>query len=477
MFPLKRMRLRSDERGSALMAVLGVMAVTAIIGMTITAATINALGVTSSTKASVQALAAAEAGVDVAVSALRTTNGCSTNADGSLTFTPVAGVLIKEILIVPDNMPTGETGACPDADTTSVRITSTGTATSSGVAGANSGDTSTVEVTYSYDDIVVQVPLAGVAVYAYKVDGVLKKFVLSSADNSVATSVMIKTGDVECTNGASIGGDLVLGEGSATLDMCDVAGSVHVSDDASINKSTIGGDVRARGVATITNSTVGGAISSGPAVPAPVVPGWVDIDFDPAQWVAQGYNVVDWAGSCAIDKNNVAWTNLKNYTQPTVVNFLTKCPTTAVTTSNSMDTVTLNTNLVFFAHEFTFDKLYFATTATRTLSFIVPDGTPDGTPTCAPPSGLSGEIWLTNEADFGDTVSAMIYTPCRVYSDRNGFRGQIYGGEIEFGQQAQLTFVPVGVAGVDLAAGVTVPTVTGAELGGFVSRRELAGVG
>src|SRR5687768_16719594 len=60
------LNLRS-ERGSAMVAVLGVMAVTAIIGVTIVTATVNGMAVTSAAKAGIQARAAAEAGIDRAL--------------------------------------------------------------------------------------------------------------------------------------------------------------------------------------------------------------------------------------------------------------------------------------------------------------------------------------------------------------------------------------------------------------------------
>lgn len=467
----KTVRSRND-RGSALIAVIGVMAVGAIIAVTLTAASLNALGVTTSTRASVQSRAAADAGIDVAVSQLRATNGCTADATGRLTFTAVGNVDISDIIIKPDNK-----NGCPDGDTSSLTITSTGVAQAPGVAGASHGDKTTVQVSYSYEDIITQVPLAGVAVYAYTVDGVLKKFQLSSADNSVATSVMIKTGDIECTNGARIGGDLTLGDGSAVLDMCDVAGSIHASKNVSVNKSNIGHDVVAGQLATVTNSTVGGTVQSGPAASAPPVPDWVDVDFDAVQWAARGYTVVDWSGPCAITKSTSAWSALANYTTPTVVNFLTACPSTAVTTSNSMDTVALKTDIVFVGQQFTVNKLYFTAASKHNLTFMVPDKVPDSMPTCAPPAGLTGNITLTNETNFGTNLAAMIYTPCRIYSDRDGFRGQMYGGQVTFMQQATLTFVPVGISGVDLSPGVTVPQVTGAKLGVLQSRRELVGGG
>ncbi|RNE59218.1 hypothetical protein EEJ31_10645 [Cryobacterium tepidiphilum] len=468
-------RRARDDRGSALVAVIGLMAIGAVITLTLTAATLNSLKVTTSTRASVQARAAAEAGIDVAVAQLRTTDACSTDASGHLAFTPVSGVNIQSITISHDG-----TAGCPVETSTSVQIASTGAATAKGVAGASSGDRFTIVETYDYDLIITQVPLDGVAVYAYTVDGTLKKFQLDSDANSVATSVMIKTGDVECTNGASIGGDLVLGNGSAKLDMCDVAGSVHVSKDVTVNKTEVGGDVWAGGLATVTNSTVGGVVQSGAL--SPNVPNWVDVGYDPAHWAAQGYNVVNWTLDCQVAMSAASRAALESYTVPTVVNYLNKCPSTAVTTNNNQSPVPvkLKTDVVFFAKQFSFDKLAFqsATAGTaHTLSFIVPDQTANAARTCAPPAGLTGNISLTNETDFSPDIAAMVYTPCKIISDRNGFRGQLYGGEVEFDQQAQLTFVPVGIPGFDMSAGVTVPKVTGAELGDRLTRLEEPGVG
>ncbi|MDQ4137435.1 MAG: hypothetical protein M3116_01120 [Actinomycetota bacterium] len=479
-----RRRIAADQ-GSAMAAVLGVMAVLLIIAATMTTATVGALRVTSVDRASVQARAAAEAGIDAATAGLRTTNDCHDPAlagvDGSApaaTYRSVAGSTPSFLAAVESfEQATGWRAGCPVSDTTRVRVTSSGTAAAKGVAGATAGDSVTLVALFDYTPIIVQVPQAGSAVYAHKIQGVLKNFELTSSANSVATSVAIKNGDVKCTNGAHIGGDLLLGNGSATLDMCDVTGSVRVTGNASVNKSTIGGDVTATGTGVVTNSAVGGATEFGPTAPLPAIPDWTDVPFDPGFWTGRGYTVVDWTGPCAIDKTTAQWNALATYTTPTVVNFLSKCATAAVTTQSDIGTVELDTDIVFFAHQFTFGKLYFSTDDTgeiRDLTFVVPDSTPNGAPTCAPPSGLSGEVRLTNEADFSSSIAAMVYTPCKIYSDRNGYRGQLYGGEVEFGQQASLTFAPVGIDGIDLTGGATTPVQTGSKLGDRLSLIETA---
>ncbi|WP_241976619.1 MULTISPECIES: hypothetical protein [unclassified Cryobacterium] len=461
-------QVRRGERGSALVAVLGLMIVLAIVTITIGAVTVQAAGTTTSSRAGVQSHAAADAGLDVALARLKTTNGCTTGGNVlTSTVVPIFTSTISYSL----NSGSTWTDACPPNSATHVRITSVGTAEQLGAAGASSGDKSTVQAIYKWVPIIVQVPIDGAAVYANSVDGVLKKFNLSSADNSVATSVMVKTGDVECTNNAKIGGDLILGDGNAKLNACDVAGKIHVNGNVVIDASNVGGSIWATGTVSIAGSTYNSAtVRSGATVPIPAIPNWTDIKWDPAHWTGMGYNIVNWTGSCDISKNNAAgtkWAQIATYITPTVVNFLNACPNNPVTTSNSMDYVALKSNIVLVANEFTFDKLYFSATTARTLTFLVPDDVPNGQPTCIPtaPSTLKGDIYLTNETDFGTNIAAMVYTPCKIRSDRNGFRGQLYGGEAEFNQQASLEFVPVGVQGIDLSGGLTNPVQTGAKLG------------
>jgi hypothetical protein len=482
---MRRLHSQSrDERGSVMIAVIGVLALAAIIAVTVSVATIGAMGTTSSTRASVQARAAAEAGINAATVGLRTTNDCADPAAAGVDTTAPAGTYrsgaASDVVFTAtvESFQGGTWSAtCPQAATTQVRVTSTGAAENPGVVGADSGDEVTMEAIFDYDPIIVQVPVDGSAVYAHTIVGTLKNFELKTETNSVATSVSIKNGNVSCTNGAEIGGDLLLGNGNANLDMCDVAGSVHVAGNLTVSKSDIGGNVSATGTGVISSdSTVGGTRVFGSAAAAPNIPDWMDVGWDRNYWTSRGYTVLDWSGPCAISKSTPHWKNLANITAPTIVNFLTACPTTKVTTSNSMDDVELDANLVFVANEFAFSKFYFGADQAgeqRTVTFIVPDSTADGQPTCAPPAGLTGDVVLSNESDFSPSVGAMVYTPCRIYSDRNGYRGQLYGGEIEFGQQASLTFAPVGIDGFDLTNGATNPVQSGSQLGIRLSLKEV----
>ncbi|WP_353987302.1 hypothetical protein [Ruicaihuangia caeni] len=462
-------RTAHDDGGGAMIAVIGVMAVLAIVTATVTVVTTQAIGVSSSSRAAVQARAAAEAGVDVATAALMSPGACIDVIDSP------AGSVPRYSVVIQHDDGGGWVAGCPSTTSSEVRILSTGFAESKGVAGVSGGDQLTIETVHSYDPIITHVPVAGSAVYAYDMVGVLRSFELNSPDQSLATSVTVKQGDVKCSNNANVGGDLIVGDGNADLDNCNVTGSVYVNGNTSIYRGTIGGVVRGTGTGSVTNATIVGSPPTqfGAGVSIPSIPEWVDVPGDHAHWASHGYNIVEWTGPCTINKFTAGWNNMVNYTTPTVIDFRTQCPTTKVTTESNLDPVTINTDIVLLAHEFLFDKLYFNATQDRKLHFIVPDDVAGDGPTCAPPPGLTGNIYHADETVFGTHVAAIAYTPCKVKSDRKGFQGQFYGGEVEFNQQAEITFVPVGIPGVDLTDGMTQPVQTGATLGARLSYRDV----
>ncbi|WP_150307838.1 hypothetical protein [Planctomonas psychrotolerans] len=534
-------RLRDEDEGSTMLAVIGLMAVTAVISVTVAAATIHGLGVSSSVQASIQSRAAAEAGIDVARAGLLTAGSCG-SVSGVYESTTAPAYRAR----VQYDAGGGWVSGCPIDTATLVRIESVGTANAAGVAGASSGDTRTVEAIFNFVPDYVEVPQIDAAVYAHEIQGALKNFELISADNSLAADVQIRNGNVTCLNGATIAGDVILGNGFAALKDCAVTGSVHVSQYVHAeNGSRVRGDVIAAGVGVAAGSDVarvgsgsivdgnvyaggttsvlsssvsrvkknitvagtgssaarvasgsvveGNVISSGSvsaagtvqgttstnvgglsAPPLPLIPNWTDVPYPSSTWANNGFTEITWTGSCSIGHGDPRWAALATRTTPTVVNAL-GCGPAGIHTLSTVDPLALKTKIAFIAQSFSFDKLRLesATAANQNVWFIVPDNTADGLPTC--PSATAGDIYLHNEADIALTISAMAYTPCTVYSDRDGWRGQIYGGEVEFGQQAKLTFVPVGVPGVSFTGGLP-PTLVlnGGHLANLRSIRELS---
>jgi len=115
-----------------------------------------------------------------------------------------------------------------------------------------------MEAVYQYIPEYVEVPDIDPAVYAYSIDGVLQKFVLDSADFTISADVQIKTGDFECTNNASVAGDVILANGGADLTSCTIAGTLHVTKGAGIDGavSSPATSSRAGMASTGTNPTV-----------------------------------------------------------------------------------------------------------------------------------------------------------------------------------------------------------------------------
>lgn len=533
----------SSDRGSTMLAVLGLTAVTAVVSLTVVASTVNGLGFTSSTRAGVQARAAAEAGIDQAVADIQ---GSCVSTFASTTDPIFTYDLAYSIL---STTPTWVAG-CPTNAATLVRVRSTGSAANPGVAGADAGDERTVEAIYANVPLFVEVPQVDPAVYAHTMEGVFKNFVLNSSTDDISADVHIKNGNVVCENGATIDGDVVLANGYVDLNRCDVLGTIHASQyvDITGTGTVVTGDVIAMGEALLSGNAVrlisgigevrgnvyssgnvrigdlvkgnvglsgtsansvtidssgrveGNVVSSGAAtvngtvngtvstnfsglnaLTAPRVPEWTDVPYPSSAW--DGYTVVPWSGNCSIGNTHAFWTSLATLTSVSgnLVVDARSCGAAGLDFQNNIRDLTMNANISFIAWKFNIDKLTVKSntpTATRYLWFMVPDYTADEQPTCPSPvvaATPAGTITLTNEADIQSTIAVMAYTPCKIISDRNNWRGQLYGGTMQFLQQAQLTYVPVGVPGVDFDS--SLPPIldnNDSKLGSRVSIRELA---
>ncbi|TFD13168.1 hypothetical protein [Cryobacterium sp. TMT4-10] len=291
---------------------------------------------------------------------------------------------------------------------------------------------------------------------------------------------------IAIANGATVNGS-ILSNGSVSVTSSpgsEVKGNVTVAGTATsvatvANNSKVDGFVQSSG--TIANAgTIVGAktqhVTGLVPPPVPLVPNWSEIPyptpFSSTSWAAQGFQELVWNGPCVISGVDPSWTALSALTVPTVVNTLTKCGAAGLSTDSNVKTLTLKVNVAFVSNRFAFTKLKVLSsdTTARRLWLYVPDSnSADGLPTCVAPSG---DITMSSETDIAPEVSVMAYTPCKFYSDRDGWRGQIYGGEVGFGQQAKLTFVPVGVPGVNLSGTPYVPPVP-AHLGVRTSLRDL----
>jgi cytoskeletal protein CcmA (bactofilin family) len=236
----------AKERGSAMIAVLGIMGVAGAIGITTTSMSMHAVGYTTSTRAGVQAEAAAEAGVDYAAAHLAT-SVCQSQY--SSTTAPVFAVTVSysTLSTSPGAVDSSWVNGCPTtASAARLKLISTGTASSLGVAGNSSQDVRTVEAIYSYisaPSTYAVIP-SGPALYSFaQVDPTINNLTVTQA-GTVRPSIQFLSGSVTCTSGTTITGDVILGSGSLTVTSgCTINGDLSAAAGVNIQSGEVTGDV------------------------------------------------------------------------------------------------------------------------------------------------------------------------------------------------------------------------------------------
>jgi Tfp pilus assembly protein PilX len=458
MFSINRFRtMSSRDSGSAIIAVIGTAVVMLIIGVTVANLSVRALAFSSSTRASIQSKAAAESGVNVAAVDLRKGN-CAVTAKYSQTTTPAYSAIVTY-----STSATGNTwvSGCPiyaDPTVKRIKIVSTGSAKSVGVAGDSSGDSGFVEAIYPYTPAVLPgVKPTGPAMYFY--GGVAfdnNANLIVSAGGPPA--IQVKSGNVSCSNNTVIQGDVVIQSGSLSISSCTVQGNAWVGGIATLG--TITGNLtsanafRPPGVTLLW--TKNGLI--------PPVPNWVAFgDTLPALWPtiwidssSVAFTVLPIGPDCALSP--LMMSTVAALAPASVIINALGC--SSVTASN---TVTLSNDVVIYAPRFDLsnsNNVTFKSSSTtqRKLWFITPDVTHTNPPSCNSPA--QGDFTIKNSFSIDNTVAAMLYTPCQFVA-KNTFTwtGQIYanGSTNAFKNNTGFTYVGLGLPGVNLNDGTTNP--------------------
>lgn len=482
------------ERGSVLMSVIAVMAVTLIIALVVASTTIQALGFTSATRAGVQSEAAAVSGIDAALMSVLN-NSCAADSEpgrpGVLKAASIgsaaAGSSYSARYQVTVKVRTGAgaflTG-CPSSSATAVKLISEGTASAKGVAGNTTNDTHKVEALYTS----AAPSGGGAAIYSY-VAGNISNVTLSSAPGVGAADVFLKTGGFLC-NRATIPGNVLL-EGGANPDLapfplkageayigdnCRISGSLWAPGNISFNNGTVGGDVfSGRNVAAWSNRVTGfihaaGTISDGnparnrpntPYAPPRTVPDWQDFTYVPAQWTDAGYTgLKDWvgAGFCDASTNTVG---VKNYLEGLTANTVIDargCP--ALLLNNAGLNIRLRADIAFIAPGLVKLenglRVSSADGAKHHFLILTPDANPTANRRPDKPAVCTDDIkgsTLSPSVTIEPEISALVYTPCTITNTHAGWRGQFYGGRVDVDSSVSLVFDTPSVPGLDLSGG------------------------
>lgn len=467
-----------EDRGSALIAVIGVLAVSVLVTVVITSSVVSALGFTTATRAGVQSQAAAEAGIAVAQASLLR-GDCTTGVYESSTD-PIYSVTIT---YVKDGVTS--TG-CPPEGASEVKITAAGNAVDSGLFSGS--DESTMQAQYVATSS--SVPASGAAIYAYSATGFGGSGSLVSMDGSDAT-VHIKHGSVNCDGSSAVPDAFVVADGSLTATgSCNIGGSVWASGTVKLTGSlSVGGNVVASSLVMTGSSKVGGTgwitgdsnlawstkvqgllttksftgpnpsgstpgglniVPSGPvAKPLPIVADWIDFSYDPTDW--PGFVEKTISGNCTF---NVIQNAINDTLQRPILLDARNC--TGDFTISSYQTLQMNNDLVIVNNKFNLGgSAKIAASGDYDLWLITPDEVPNGSPNC--PTG--GKFIVGGTFAVDSDVATLIYSPCRVQIGSGiGWYGQIFSGASTIDGAATIHFQPAGLPGYDLSTGQSTGT-------------------
>lgn len=482
MFLIRSARTRySDESGSALVVVIGVMAVGLILTTLAMNSVVHGLGFTAATRAGVQSQGGAEAGLAEARAGLYPDatshlNDCGTQPTAA-TYASPSGSVPDYSAKVEQYDATGWHSGCPTTSTTEIRVTSTGTAQSRGVAGQTAGYTSMVEAVLKW--LTPGTVPSGVGMYLYG-GGVVEANSSLDLSESTNAGLMIKNGDLFCNRNNTVINGSVAVSGNLTFgNKCSVNGSAWVGGSATLGSGLIAHDLNAGSVSPNPPGThVGGTYTQGGSLPA--IPKWTELKYTPTDWLdstGAPFEVKPLPG-CALPNGTLGGTILG---KPIIFNALA-CAFGPTVTNNT--TVKLTSDVVIFAERFQWDvnslRFESATAAQHSVWFITPDYLPGNTPSCQrtlPSPNTQGNFKVDNGFSINAKISAFMYTPC-AFDGNNGFtwHGQIYSGEFSnVKNNPSFTFVPMGVAGADLNTGDLTAPVPYPKPGAVVSIRDLSG--
>ncbi len=498
-------RLRGDDSGSTLIAVLIVMLVLGIAGLTLAAVVVNTQSLVTDSRARAESRATSDAGLAATAASLK-------RGEITCPLSPAKQV-VNDVPVSadPGSLKYSYAVSCTDA-VAKVRVTANVRGATSAVQADYAFATSTSQggdmVFFGTNTITfnsnVEVTDPG-----RKVNIVIPQATSFSCNAKIPGTLTVK-GNLSTSSGCNVAGDVAAG---GTLNMC--CGSDTFGGDltlrgtgSSIIRGTINGSIRANGKLEFgwENKTIGGSVTttgdvqlgsvriqgsltfpsgrtytpnSGtvvggvirPAtvasVPPLTLPTWFEYKYSNADW--PGYNVVTLAGSgsgagtCSYFNAypGTGWTTwLGSLATNTVVD--ARACSNLSSENGSIPVVQLRSNVVLLANAFDLGSVTFRAAAAASgkpsLYIVTEDRTPsDVNPTCG--TG-QGQIKI-NGTVIDSSVRAIGYTPCTVDVGSKGidqWTGTLYGGSWTPGGKFTFTADPIGLPGMGAEHGVSVET-------------------
>lgn len=457
----------SDERGVAMVTALLVSLVVLALSLTVVTLSIHNSGTSSFDRKRIQAVGAAEAGIDAWFSGLTKATGsqtCSSTAwDGTLPTTPGSSYDVTVTLYSTWPPAPGTEIACTDplpAVPLGALVSSKGTAVITGVPTAVSRTMqSEVKITPLYGGF-------NKAIFSNTVLNVQNKLTLNgyqANDGDIYTN-----GNLTLRNNTTIAGSAYsqgfvdIAQGIVKADAWGnsyvlLSNGIEVFGNATSSTSYVNlssnsiVDGNAKAGTTITGGTIKGTKTpNSPSGPPPqtALPqlsfdqqAWEDPDGDPAT-TEDDYTVVSYA-DCTLAKTFISTILTGNY----VVRISPACALSwgnnsvvnihgnlAIVTDGSISTVNQTT--------------WNAVGGKWTVFFIRPYQTGLN---CTKPSPY--DISISNNSNFSTALTLFAYSPCNIDFGNNnagGVNGQIIGGTVTITNQMTMNYVPVLVPGFNL---------------------------
>jgi len=457
-------RLHRDERGVALVTAMLVGMVVLSLGLITIQLSAHNVDASSGDRKRVQAIHAAEAGLDSYLAMLTRTPTagiqCSPAAS-SLPIEPGARFQITAAFYPTYPGIPGQELACPlnpSAPPAGAVVTSRGTA---------GGATGSREVSRTMQTQVRLSPRFGGYGFAIFSDtGLDVQNNLTINGNSGNDGDIYTNGNFACSNGTTDYGTVVA-HGTATVsNTCNIlqdlrasgsismSGSGHVGHDAisstgsitMANSSRIDNSARAATTCGGCTGRVLGTITTGSPSPVPTLVPMPQIDYDQSAWQAAGYTIHP-DSSCTSARTFIQ--GLNGSTTRYVERISPGC---SLSLANNT-TISLGADLAIISDG--------AISTSNLTTIRSSDGQPKDLYLIVPWSSVtsctgSQDIFFSNNTDFVN-VRVFVYTPCTATMNNNnlGLGGQIIGGSVALTNQFAFTYRPMLVPGGGSITGYT----------------------
>ncbi len=518
------------DRGSALVAAIGVALIGMALATVVVSATIVGARDSGRDRASTLQVHSAEGGVDAVFSQLETGTPCTWPATGLLVqSTSPSATSVTASVSYWDASGTQlpcSAGVVTGSPTSAVV---TATATTSNAASVGRPQTRTVQAKVNLTPL--SVPGHGSAIFAASSIVTTNGFTLTTSLPDTPVDVWVDSGNVDCNSGVTIDGNLIVVQGTTSIsNRCRITknlwskGKFTVNSARSDGLTTVGLNAYSAGGASIAGGVkiggdlivagtwntwgggplVGGLFRTGAAlseIPQYVPVGLPEVNYKPADWTGfansgdRSAAYRQWvAGQAAA--NGATDASVRSPTDPhcTVagpswgINGTLTGPSVATvfdarsgcsTTTFQALTIKLRADMVIYTSSATLTNgvnVVSGDGAPHKIWIISPDPdlTPNGVADCNKTvAGYKpGTIKTAAGSSIVSPITVFMYTPCSIETNNTtDLSGQLYGGSVTVQNAMTLRYVPIGIPGVTFPSNT--PTVTSGNRVDIVYTREI----